>query len=479
MLILMKNKYDGGSILGEAEDVYISKKINESNTLSFKMPISAADKISVSRRIKCEKEIYVVESVSCDNDNKTISVSCTHEFIYIAKRLHIPLFASTDTVDFIGVDVDVVLSGLHNKLCEIMGDYGYRLLLPHECSALGFEPLEGKIDYEAEDKVTLWTVLENIISFSGHGEIYFSSDNGEGYKNCYGIVKRIGIDTDITFSTSTNMNNVSVDYDISDMITMLWPYGDNDMDIVNAPQNTDGLPYIISPNAELYGKICGYKSYKISDLTEAGPEKLFNRAVWEFDIANPDRIDVPSINITGTVTDIGIPEGICLGDTVNVIDNGRVIRERIISIKKYPYSGDPSEVSIGRVKRDMFFYLNQVGIFTQRYKNISARNGKIFGSKVTGTVKTNAISAEEAVSLLNPTGQIVIDSNGIRILSGDGAFFNVNKNELEVGNAITVSNAKATANLSELKLNGLAFTTDDDGNLYYNGKKVQLISEEE
>ncbi len=479
MLILLENQYDGGGILNEAQDIYTSKKINESDSLSFKLPLSVAENVAVSRRIKCENEIYVVESVSHDDDSKTISVSCTHEFIYLAKRLHIPSFASTDSVDFIGVDIDAVLEELHNKLCEIMGDYGYRLLLPSECSALGFSPLTGKIDYEAEDKVTLWTVLENIISFSGRGEIFFSSDAGDGYKNCYGIVERIGIDTDITFSASTNMNNVSIERDIADMITMLWPYGDNDMDIVNAPQNTDGLPYIISPNAEIYGRICGCKSYKISDATEAGPEKLFNRAVWEFDIGNPDRIDVPSVNITGKVTDIGIPEGVHLGDTVNVIDNGNILRERIISIKKYPYSGEPAEVSVGRVKRDMFFYLNQVGLFTQRYKDISARNGKIFGSKVTGTVKTNAVSADAAASLLNPTGQIVIDSNGIRVLSGDGAFFYVNKNELEVGGAITVSNGEAVANLSHLNLNGLAFTTDDEGNLYFNGQKVQLISEEE
>lgn len=479
MLILLGNRHDSGGMLNEAKDVYTNKKINESDSLSFKLPLSGADNVTVCRRVKCENEIYVIESISYDDDNKTISVSCTHEFIYLAKRLHLPSFASTDSVDFIGVDIDVVLEELHNKLCAIMGDYGYKLLLPSECLALGLAPLTGKIDYEAEDKVTLWTVLENVISFSGRGEIFFSSDAGGGYKNCYGIVERIGKDTDITFSVSTNMKNVSIERDIADMVTMLWPYGDNDMDIVNAPQNTDGLPYIISPNAEIYGKVCGSKSYKISDATEAGPEKLFNRAVWEFDIANPDRIDVPSVNITGTVTDIGIPEGVHLGDTVNVMDNGSVLRERIISIKSYPYSGEPAEVSIGRVKRDMFFYLNQVGVFTQRYKDISARNGKIFGSKVTGTVKTNAVSADEAVSLLNPTGQIVIDSNGIRILSGNGTFFNVNKNELEIGDAITVGDNGATANLSYLNLNGLAFTTDDEGNLYFNGRKVQLIIEEE
>lgn len=475
MLILIENQSDGGGIVTNAEDIYTNKRINESDTLHFRLPITSLGGLCVGRSIGCEGEVYIVESVSYDNDEGIAEVSCTHEFLYHAKRLHIPSFASTSDGDFIGVEAEKVLKELDRKLTAIMGDYGYRLLTDKELEQANLSQVIGKIDYESEDKVTLWSVLANIISALGYGEIYYTSNWSEKGEKGYSLVKRIGRDTETVLSGLKNMNNIKIEYDITDMVTMLWPYGENDMDIVNAPQNKDKTPYIISPNAEFYGAICGYKSYEISDATEAGPEKLFNRAVWEFDSENPDRIDVPSVNISGNTADMMISPTLQLGDTVSVMDKGMVLRERIISIKRYPYSGEPSELSIGRVKRDLFFYLNQVGVFTKKYKDISAQNGKIYGSKVTGKLKTTAVAAEEAVTLLNSAGQIVIDSNGIRVLSGNGAFFSVDKNSAEVGGAFVVKEGIAGAELSQLRLNGLEFTTDEEGNLYFNSKKVQLI----
>lgn len=461
-------------ILSNASDVCVDRKINGGNSLSFKLPI--AEPVTVSSRIRCDKEVYIVTNVSCDGGGRVQSVSCIHEFLHTAQHLHIPSFASTEEADYIGVDVWDVLEGLDGKLTEISGDYGYKMLTAAECKELGYEPVSGKIDYESEDKVTMWSVIENVISFLGRGEVLYSSDiDGE----CrWGLVERIGRDTAAILSPMINMRDVSVEYDITDMITMLWPYGDNDMDITSAPQNTDGLPYIVSPNAEVYGRICGSKSYSISDATEAGPEKLFKRAVWDFDFANPDRIDVPSVNITGKFINSGENDTPGLGDTVSIADNGMMLRERIISVKEYPLSGEPPEISVGRVKRDMFFYLSQIGALTQRYKDISAQNGKIYGSKVTGNVKGNALTSDESERLVNTAGQIVIDGNGIRILSADGTFFYVNKNRLEISDVITVADGTAEMNLDKLNLNGLAFTTDSEGNLYFNGKKVQIKEEE-
>lgn len=462
-------------IISAPSDVCISSEINGDHTLEFKIPLTEADKAELGRIVRCDNSRFVIEKISRTSDEGYISVKCTHEFVFMAKRLHIPRIASTDDGDFIGEDVNNVLKAAYttvksdnNSLYAVSNAFRYKLLT--DTDIYGVCAISGDIDYEAEERVTLWDVLEHVIEYLGMGEIWYD-DAGM----VFAIVEKTGCERDVILSAASNMNNVSIEYDISGLVTVLFPYGENGMDIVNAPQNETGLPSIASPNVDLYGVYTGTQNYNISEIEESGPEKLFNRALWDFDSANPDRIDVPSINISGTVTDMGLNYDLELGDTITVADNGNLIKERIISIKRYPFSGKPPEVSIGRVKKDMFFYLNRIGVFTNRYKNISAQNGKIFGSKVTGTVRySTSTTSAQTLSAKN----IAIDSKGIRILSSGGTFFNASLNKLLVGECIAVEEGKATVNADTLTLCGHSFTVDSDGNLYFDGQKIQIIKEE-
>lgn len=453
--------------LPDAENVCITEAVNGDRTLEFAIPVGTG--IEICQTIRCEDQYYRIQSVSVNENECKYLVKCIHNFQFAAQRLHIPNLGSTDDADLIGVNPYIVLSAAVDKL----ESSSISLFKESQLSELGLRWLGGTdtaeiiIDFESIDKTTLWDVIKQVIEIAGCGELYV--DN-----NRFAIVERIGKDAGVVLSDLYNLSDVSVEIDVSGMILRLYPYGADGLEITNANGNVTQSPYIESANltkySAYYGGFEGYKDYDYDD-----PEKLFERALWEMDEDNPERIDVPSVNITGTVTDIGLPDRIGIGDTVTVIHNGVSITERVISIKRYPYDGTPSTVSIGRVKKDMFFYLNQLGILAQRYANISAYNGKIYGSKVKGAIKTASVSkvSDETQKLNNTDAQIIIDAQGIRILSGgQTAFLSAKQGSFAVG-GIAVTD-KTVVDADMLTLGGLAFTADTDGNLYFNGKKIVM-----
>lgn len=456
--------------VSEAERICISETINGDRTLEFTLPLGS--EITEGQTVRCEEQFYRVESVSVNEDEKTCSVKCIHNFQFAAQRLHIPNLGSTDNSDLIGVNPYTVLAAAVDKLPST----AIRLFTEAQLNSRGLHWLGGTdtaellIDFESIDKTTLWEVIQQVIELSGRGELY-----ADHYR--FAIVERIGSDSGAVVSDLCNLRDVTVETDISEMILRLYPYGADGLEITNAQQNATHTPYIESADLTAYGAYYGgfegYKDYEYDD-----PDKLFERALWEFDEDNPDRIDVPSVNISGSVTDIGLPERIGIGDTVTVMHMGSVITERVISIKRYPYDGTPSSVSIGRVRRDMYFYLHQLGILAQRYSNISAYNGKIYGSKVKGAIETASVSkvADSAQKLNNTDAQIIIDAQGIRILSGgQTAFLTAAKGSFAVGGIVITD--KTAIGADELELGGYAFTADADGNLYFNNRKVLTEAE--
>lgn len=449
----------------EAAGVCVSETINGDRTLEFTLPFGSEPE--AGQTVRCEGQYYRIKSVSVDEDARTVSVSCVHNFQFVAQRLHIQNIGSTDDSDLIGVNPYTVIKTAVEKTVSnpIM------LLSDTVLSGMGMKWVGGTdepeflIDFESTDKTTLWDVIQQVIEAAGRGELYADS-------NRFAIVERIGADTGAVVSDLHNLADVRVETDVSDMVLVLFPYGTDGLEITNAAANTSGTPYIRSANYNAYGAFYGgYQGYRDYDYDD--PDKLFERALWEMDEDNPDRIDVPSVNISGTVADIGLPSGIGLGDTVTVMHNGVTVTERVISIKRYPFDGTPSSVSIGRVKKDMFFYLNQLGILAQRYANISAYNGKVYGSKVKGTITASAVSkvSDETQKLTNTDAQIIIDAQGIRILSGSETTFLAAKQGSFAVGGIAVTDKTAVA-ADTLTIGGLAFTTDADGNLYFNGKKL-------
>ena len=173
------------------------------------------------------------------------------------------------------------------------------------------------------------------------------------------------------------------------MVTKLYPYGKDDAHIGSV---NSGKQYIISENADIYGVREGYRDY--TDYIE--PSKILRRARWEFDSENEERIDVPCVNITGGYADISkladyADEKINIGDTVTVIDCGNEIRERVIRLEYYPYQSDDTVISVGRVKKDLFFYLEQIGTLAKRYKKVSTTGGKVKAKSVSGVISQSGM----------------------------------------------------------------------------------------
>lgn len=413
--------------LTAATDVTVTQQINQSWDLEFKYPKDApgADYIKNGFGIvECEGQAYVIESVAQETDGPD-TVKCRHVFYRNADHTHIPNIGSTDTDDTISIAPYDLMKGLPVPGCACLS--------PAAVKEMGMEWIGTNpaftIDFESVDKTTLLSAAAQVIENAGQGEIYVDNEK-------YAIVKRIGNDRDIIISTANFARSVSVQYDYSDIITRLYPYGKDDLTIANAAKNDGKTPYIDSQNRIAYATDCGgYKDY--SDIVDA--DKLWERAMWEFDEDNPDRIDAPKISITGTVIDIFGKTGvkIGLGDGVWVADRGVKTYVRCIGLTHYPDRAELDSVQLGQVQKDAFFYLNQLGRLAKRYKESSTYKGKIQGKKISGTVPTaNIGTAQSAKEVSTSGGGISIKGNVITIL----------------GNTLTVSDGKLCFNGKELNV---------------------------
>lgn len=194
------------------------------------------------------------------------------------------------------------------------------------------------IDFFSTDKTNLWDVIKTIIENLGRGEIYHETgiDSSNNVVCNIAIVERIGTDNGVRLRLEKNMRSISIERNVSDMITRLWAFGSDDLTVSSV---NGGKAYIDSPNIEKYGVQEGYKDY--SDYTSA--EKLLRNAKWEFDEDNEDRIDAPQLTISGKLIDLsklaeyGAAEKLEIGDTVHVFDiDGTEYVQRVIEYQAYP-----------------------------------------------------------------------------------------------------------------------------------------------
>lgn len=361
--------------LSEAEEVCVTKAINEDYTLTFLYPslLIKATEIKINRLVECEGEFYRIMSITNGSKkNGMLSISCLHIFDADSRTIHIP---ST------GGDV-----------CGAIPEYFLRDIFYNEdktpkTSITMFDTKEltqrQKVSYNARirrvgmqwfdnggfsmdffnlDKTSPYSIIRQVIENCGFGEIYRENTR-------FAIVKQLGVQaTDYTplLSLRTNLSALSVERDIKDIVNRLYVYGSDDASIKTATVNGSeyGLPYIDSTDSILrFGVKEGYKDY--SDYKDANA--LYKLGAWEFDADNPDRIDKESINIEASLVDLskllkfGTLQNLDLGDAVIVEDEtGARFRERIIRMQYYPYDFEQTSVTIGRVRKDLMFYINRM-----------------------------------------------------------------------------------------------------------------------
>ena len=402
------------AVLSEALGVKTVHEINGDYTLEFTYPpvSGKAELIRENRIAVCEGQAFRIIKTAFD-PQKGISVFASHVSRVDAKTVHIQ-----NIPDMMGIAPKDVIA-------YAAAGSQFRLLTAAELEKKGMKWVGDDgflIDFFSSDKLNLLDAVENVRSCCGKGELY--ADNYS-----VALVERIGRDTGVRLGIGKNMASISVERDISDIVTRLYPYGKDDMHIGSV---NGGVQYVDSENIGVYGVREGFKDY--SEYTE--PEKIMARAEWEMSADNPERIDVPKISVSGNVTDLGKLseygglEKLEIGDGVLVEDRGSRIYERVIRIEEYPYEAEPSVITVGSVKKDLFFYLSQMGKLGASYKRVSTNAGKVRSDRIYGNVRVNGIRTDaDGVSTFS--GRLSVSAlNGLAVEVRDGELYNGGKRVL-------------------------------------------------
>jgi hypothetical protein len=212
---------------------------------------------------------------------------------------------------------------------------------------LGMTPCQVYTDVETQNKMTAKQLTDTLLGVINQGEIYI--DN-------YGIalVDEIGTGYPVLeLSEDKNITNLTITEDTSDMITRLYAYGKDSLDLTSTDE---GRMYTDSNNIDKYGIKEGCMEWSnISD-----PEMLYAQALWMFSGNNQNRIDVPSVSITCKYIDLCAKKDkartVHLGQKVNI---GSYNDFRITKIIYKPLKPYDTEITIGKVKKDLFYYFRK------------------------------------------------------------------------------------------------------------------------
>ncbi|MCC8160128.1 MAG: phage tail protein [Oscillospiraceae bacterium] len=402
--------FDGGCVayLGEASEVYIEKTINDIECLYFQFPYTnvKADIIKENMIISHDGQGYVILKRTRETDGKDIlRITAADIFSTYGNRKHIQ-----NIPDMIGTPPSEVFE-------QIIEDTDFEAFTEDELNELGMTWVDSDgylIDFFSTDKISVWEAVKSLIENCGMGEIY--RDN---YKAA--IVKRIGKDNGVRLTLEKNLDGLTVQTDMENVITRLYPYGSDDMHIGSV---NDDVQYIDSPNVDKYGILEGYKDY--SDYTD--PDKIKAHAEWEFDEDNEDRIDVPQITISGNLIDLsrlseyGDIEKVSIGDTVHVYDNDHnVYHQRIIKMKYYPYEPKETEVEIGHMEQNFFSILYNLCHQSKVSKKSYTTGYQISARKLAGVLNTGRNNVQSDNELLKIADDLLTISDGdnIRIRLGN------------------------------------------------------------
>ena len=373
------------TVLNNASDVCVSQELNKSYRLSFKYPNDKKGVlITVGRIVDCEGQLFRILRVQHTNDGQNLlNITCDHVFYADGQKVFAESFGMcTVKTGTDGRDIVTAVSDFVNERPSVIADYAvdkiwnewYGRNSPFtflkdksELERIGMESIDldgdGAVkfttDFFVKDKVNVVELIESITENCGKGEIYIDNYN-------IALVERIGRDSGVRLELDRNLESVTVERNITEMITRLYPYGPNDEHIGSV---AEGRHYVDSPNIEAYGIMAGYKNYDAiegADNSVSVAAKLKAMAEWEFAQGNENRIDVPSVSISGRLVDISKLEEygdvykVRLGDTVTVIDNGVEIKERVTALETYPYEAKSGSITIGKVQKNLYFYLDQL-----------------------------------------------------------------------------------------------------------------------
>ena len=422
------DSFETGEVLNNAYNVKETRILNDPGRLEFDYPYDEkARLISQNMLVSVNNHIYEISRTTRNTSGTdTLHVYGTPHFVYEAQKAFIPTIG-----DHIGKSSRYVLKQAIDIISDFKKTVGERcifhIMTDAELTAKGMKWVaddELLIDFFSTDKTNLWDVIKTIIENLGRGEIFHETtiDSNNNIVCNIAIVERIGTDNGVRLRLEKNMQSISIERNVSDMITRLWAFGSDDLTVSSV---NGGKAYIDSPNIEKYGVQEGYKDY--SDYTSAA--KLYRNAKWEFDEDNEDRIDVPQLTISGKLIDLsklaeyGAAEKLEIGDTVHVFDiDGTEYVQRVIEYQAYPLEPKESNISIGHIRRDFFIGLWQTEQATKKHSKWQTANNSVNIRKVQGTVNTDRNEVQSDNKLLKIVGDLLTikdTDNRVRVRLGN------------------------------------------------------------
>lgn len=329
---------NGLAILDEAKDVCITHELNGSYNLQFEYPIDSAkwEFIANNRICRVGDECFRIRSI---DNNKIYALALYMD----AQFKHIQYIG-----DMLGKTPRYIMTQLFkNTNIHIMTDA--------EVKSLGMEWVNTATDFFEASKITpivgVSTLSETLEKQSTMCELYVDNYN-------LALVKQIGKDNGNELTLRFNAKSAESSRDASTLITRLYPYGQDDLDISTV---NNGKQYIDSPMVEKIGVYEGFSNF---DECEE-PDELLKLAKWQFSEDNLERIDIPKYTMTVGYVDVceaykyhnlNRPS---IGDRVKIFDKSMNTKtlQRIITTKIYPFEPRKSTIEVGhpQVTIDSFF----------------------------------------------------------------------------------------------------------------------------
>lgn len=422
------DSFETGEVLNNAYNVKETRILNDTGSIEFDYPYDEKARfIKQNMLVSVNGHIYEISRTTRNtNGTDTLHVYGTPHFVYEAMKAFIPTIG-----DNIGKSSRYVLKQAIDIISKFKKSVGekciFHIMTNAELTEKGMKWVaddELLIDFFSTDKTNLWDVIKTIIENLGRGEIFHETtiDSNNNIVCNIAIVERIGTDNGVRLRLEKNMQSISIERNVSDMITRLWAFGSDDLTVSSV---NGGKAYIDSPNIEKYGVQEGYKDY--SDYTSA--DKLYRNAKWEFDEDNEDRIDAPQLTISGKLIDLsklaeyGAAEKLEIGDTVHVFDiDGTEYVQRVIEYQAYPLEPKESNISIGHIRRDFFIGLWQTEQATKKHAKWQTANNSVNIRKVQGTVNTDRNEVQSDNKLLKIVGDLLTikdTNNRVRVRLGN------------------------------------------------------------
>lgn len=375
-------------ILDPLKDVYnvsVSQTINGDFRLSFAVPLkddlSILDKIKTNNIISCsmtsnqpnETEEFRIANVTVTNgESRYAEIDASHIFLEIRKAIVV----SVD--EMIGSPVSTVLYTLWDNAKSqggVISKFGLTFSVDNDIA-------DFQIDFPKKEKTDLYTCIKDVIDTLGFGEL-------EVHNTSVSFVRKIEGGNFGSVKIGLNASSIKTSLDISSIITRVYPFGKDNLDITQITSSG----YIDSPNVSQYGVRAAV--YEFSDISD--PATLLSRSQWLFDEQNPERIDVPAVSVDAQI--ILLPEDrkyYKLGGEVNVsglnlVDNP----QRIVSLAYDPYATKEYKITLGRIQTDLWQYLKRVDGTSREITNkVKSKVNEVVRTDIVEVTREEVLAAD-------------------------------------------------------------------------------------